>query len=227
MAVKGALAVVKRITRAAEDLVAAAERELAEARAAIEQHRAEAQQLAADWLHAPSQDAAEQFDRQRREALRLIERDTARIPGLESRCLAAKTEKQRQGLARHRAAIVPTLVAAVEAAAAVQLEAIRLREAAVAELEGVVAGNIPHLAFNGILLPDLVQMWRHEVRRMFAPPTAAPPRPVAVPAPAKTSAPKSIAARPAPRPTRAKAGSTAGAPRPGRNPYVAQWRRAR
>ena len=98
----------------------------------------------------------------------MIERDTARIPELETRVVAAKAEKQREGLARHRAAIagfVPQLVAAVEAAAKVQVEAIRLREAAVAELgENVVAAAIPHLAFNGILLPDLVAMWRHEGR---------------------------------------------------------------
>ena len=199
---------VKRaITRGGEDPVAAAERELGELRAAIERHQAEAQRLAADWLHAGSQDTAEQFDRQRREALRLIERDTARIPELETRVVAAKAEKQREGLARHRAAIagfVPQLVAAVEAAAKVQVEAIRLREAAVAELgENVVAAAIPHLAFNGILLPDLVAMWRHEVERMFAPPTAAPPRPVAAPAPAKASAPKPpIAAPPVPPPVR-------------------------
>lgn len=206
------MGVVAKLTKAISaagqgDPLEAAERELAELRAAIEHHQAEAARLAADWLHAASQDAAEQFDRQRREALRLIERDTARIPVLESRRLAAKAEMQRQGLARHRAAIaafVATLVKAVEAAAAAQVQAIRLRDAAIAELgEGVVAANIPHLAFAGLLLPDLVAMWRHEVERMFAPPAAAPPRPVAVPAPAKAAAPKSIAAPPAPRPTRA------------------------
>jgi hypothetical protein len=207
-AVKEALAVVKRaITRGGEDLVEAAEHEPGELRAAIEQYQAEAQRFAADWLHAASQDAAEQFDRQRREALRLIERDTARMPGLEARVVAAKAEKQRQGLARHRAAIaafVPKLVRAVEVAAEVQVEAIKLREAAVAELvENVVAATIPHLAFNGLLLPDLAAMWRHEVERMFAPPAAHAPRPVAAPAPAKASALKPIAAPPAPRPHRA------------------------
>jgi hypothetical protein len=198
----------KRVSAAGQDdLLAAAVRELGELRAAIEQRQAEAQRLAADWLHASSQDAAEQLDRQRREALRLIERDTARLPELEARVVAAKAENQRQGLARHRAAIaavVPKLINAVEAAAAVQVEAIQLREKAIAELgEGVVAADIPHLAFNGILLPDLVAMWRHEIERMFAPPVAAAPRPVTAPAPTKASAPKPIAAPPAPRERRA------------------------
>lgn len=198
---------LKRTTEAAVDLVAAAERALGELRAAIERHQADALRLAADWLHAASQDAAEQFDRQRREALRVIERDTARVPELEAQLVAAKAERRRQGLARHHAmiaAFVPRLVAAVEAAAAVQVEAIKLREAAVAELgENVVAGNIPHLAFNGLLLPDLVAMWRSGVERLFVPPAAAPPRPFVVP-PAKNSAAKRpIAAPPAPRPARA------------------------
>jgi hypothetical protein len=188
------------------DLLAAAERELAELRAGIEQHQAAAQRLAADWLHAASQDAAEQFDRQRREALRCVERDTARVPEFEARVVSATAEKRRHGLARHRAAIaafVPKLVAAVEAAAQQQVAAVKLREAAVAELgESIVAGNIPHLAFNGILLPDLVAIWRHEVERMFNPPAAAAPRPVAVRAP-KAAGAKPVIAPPAPRPTRA------------------------
>jgi hypothetical protein len=154
---------------------------------------------------ASTQKAAEEIDRRRAELVRVADRGEQLIPLLEAQLVAAEAEKQRQGLARHRAAIaafVPTLVKAVEAAAAAQVQAIALRQQAERELgEGVVAANIPHLAFAGLLLPDLVQMWRSEVERMFAPPAAAPPRPVAVPA--KASAPKrTIAAPPAPRPAR-------------------------
>jgi len=69
----------KRISAGGQgDLLEAAERELAELRAAIEHHQAKAQRLAADWLNAASQDAAEEFDRQRRESLRLIARTNER-----------------------------------------------------------------------------------------------------------------------------------------------------
>ena len=199
------LELVKRTARVAVDQVVEAEAALRAVRAEIAAARALAHELGHAWLTASTQDAAEEIARRRAELRRVAERGEEQIPQLEAQLVAANAEKQREGLARHRAAIaafVPELVAAVERAAAVQLGAIKLREAAVAEPgEGVVAANIPHLAFAGILLPDLCLMWRRDVERMFAPPPAAPPRPV--PAPAKASALKPpIAAPPTPRPAR-------------------------
>jgi hypothetical protein len=192
---------------AAVDAVAEAEAELARVRAEIEQANAETQQLGQAWLTAATQEAAEAIERQRLEAERVAKRAELRIPELEAQRATAKAENQRHGLARHRAAIAgfaPTLDAAISAAAEAQVQAIKLREAAVAELgESVVAGNIPHLAYNGLLLPDLVALWRAEVQRMFSPPAAAAPRAVAPAARPKAAAPKPVVAPPAPRPTRA------------------------
>jgi hypothetical protein len=190
------------------DAVAEAEAELRATRAEIETSRAQADELGRAWLMAATQQLAEKIDRRRAELVRVADRGEQLIPQLEAQLVAAKAEKQREGLGRHHAAIrafLPTLVKAVEAAAAAQVQAIQLRQQAERELgENVVAANIPHLAFAGILLPDLVLMWKSEIEKMFAPPAAAPPRPVvAVPVPARAAAPKrAIALPPAPRPVR-------------------------
>ncbi len=198
------LELVKRTARAVVDQVAEAEAGLRATRAEIAAARAQAHELDQAWLTASTQEAAEELARRSLELRRVAERGEKQIPQLEAQLVAAKAEQQRQGLARHRAAIaafVPELVAAVERVAAVQVEAIKLREAANAELgEGVVAANIPHLAYAGILLPDLCAMWRQDLERMFAPPAAAPPRPV--PAPVKAAPNPPIAAPPRPRPAR-------------------------
>ena len=138
-----ALELVKRTARAAVDQVAEAEAALRAVRAEIEAARAQAHELGHAWLTASTQDAAEEIARRRAELRRVAERGEQQLPQLEAQLVAANAEKQREGLARHRAAIaafVPELVAAVERAAAVQVQAIKLREAAIAELgEGVVA----------------------------------------------------------------------------------------
>jgi hypothetical protein len=112
----------------AVDAVGALETELAKVRAEADQARADAQPLGREWLHASSQAAAEEIGRARVEAERVAARSAARMPELEQRLAEAKAEKQREGLERHRAilrAFIPRLIAAVEAAAAVQIEAIR------------------------------------------------------------------------------------------------------
>lgn len=188
-----------------DDPVAEAEAELARLRAEVETARADVQRLGAEWLFAPSQAAAEEIARQRAEAERIIGRSELRIPEIAQRLAAARAERQRERLQHHHSiirAFAPRLIAAVEAAAAVQVEAIALREAAVRELgEGVVVANIAHIAFSGLLLPDLVQIWASELKRAFDPPSA--PWPIALPPPAKAAAPKPSAAPPAPRPRRA------------------------
>lgn len=179
------LQLINKRTAAAVDQVAEAEAELRATRAEIEAARAQAHELGHAWLMASTQESAEDVARRRAELVRVADRGEKLIPPLEAQLVAAKAEKQREGLARHHAAIaafVPTLVKAVEAAAAAQVRAIELRQQAERELgEGAVAAHIPHLAFAGLLLPDLVAMWRSEVERMFAPPAAAPPRPARAP----------------------------------------------
>jgi hypothetical protein len=70
-----ALRVLKQcIAGAGEDDPAAIERELAALRAKIAQHQAAAETLAGEWRDADNSDAAEQVDRRRREALRMLER---------------------------------------------------------------------------------------------------------------------------------------------------------
>jgi hypothetical protein len=170
------LSLIKRTTAAAVDAVAEGEAEIRHLAEVERKAKADALRLGQDWLFAENQAAAEQINRDRIEAERSFARCTAQRPELEQRLAAAKAEAQRQGLARHHAAIAafaPKLIAAVEAAAVLQVEAIRLRDRAEAELgTQLVTGNIPHLAFAGLLLPDLVQIWAHELRRAYDPPSA-------------------------------------------------------
>ena len=196
-----AKAMLRRDDAAAlQQQIAALKSEAAEACAEIE--RLEAERVLAD-----NYEAASSLDERIKRQRWVLQHADAVLPELELRVAALRQVEQAAALARHKAAVagfVPKLSAAVEAAAEVQVAAIKLREAAVAELgESVVAATIPHLGFNGILLPDLVAAWRREVERMFAPPAAAPPRAVAPPARPKAAAAKLVIAPPAPRPTRA------------------------
>jgi hypothetical protein len=213
---------------AAVDAVGAAEAELARVRAEIELAKAEAQQLGRAWLTATTQEAAEAIERQRLEFERVAKRGEQQIPQIEAQRNAAKAEKQREGLARHRAAIaafVPEFIAAVEAASQAQVQAIKLREAAIAELgESAAQRELPAVAFLGLLLPDIVSDWSRSLLCMFAPPAAAAPRAVVVRPSPKATPPKPVVSRHAPR---AATGLAAGTPRPGRDPYVAQRSRSR
>jgi hypothetical protein len=204
------LRVLKRTGATAVDLVAELETEIARMRAEQATAKADAARFGRDWLVAASQGAADEAGRSRLEAKRVVMRCRVLIPELEQQLAAAKAEKQREGLSRHYAAIkafVPKLIAAVEAAAQVQVQAILLRNAAVAELsETLVQANIPHVAFLGVLLPDLVSIWSAELRRSFEPPSAkrssaAPTAPAAAKANghAKPAPPPAATPRRAPR----------------------------
>jgi hypothetical protein len=208
----GVLAVVKRAMGGAVDLVAAAEAEIAARRSEAEARRREADELGQAWLHAQSQSVAEELARRRTEALRLLQRAETALPELEQRLAAGKAERQRGALARHRAAIAalyPKLRRAIEEAARIQAEAIGLREAAVAELGEHGCKDIPYLAFRGLLLPDLVNVWANEQERVWA----APPQSIATVATAPAAKRNSRAAAtaaaqriepvlPAPKPAR-------------------------
>ena len=174
---KGAIAVVKRAFTA--NTVAAIEAEIAACRGEAEVRRGEANECRRVWLFATSQSEAEKIAGRRTEALRLVQRAEAELPHLEAQLAAAKAERQRKALGRHRSAIAalyPKLRRAIEEALRVQAEAIAAREAAIAELgEHTVGYNIPALAFRGILLPDLVQLWVDEQDRVWAAPRAIQP----------------------------------------------------
>jgi hypothetical protein len=117
-----------------------------------------------------------------------IERCEAAIPPLELARDRALADQRRDLLARHKSAIgkiYPRLRDAIDAAAAVQGEAIAALQAAIAELgEGVVQANIPALAFMGLLLPDLIEIWGKEMDRFYAPaqPMPTPARALSPPA---------------------------------------------
>jgi len=185
----GVVAALKRTIISGDDQAAAIERELVDLRAGIASDRAEALRLGAEWLRAGSQTEAEEHDRRRREYLRIVERDEARLPGLEARLVEARAATQRGALARHRkviALIYPRLKAALENAADVQVEAMRAREAAVADLgEGAVALHIPAIGYKGLLFKDLIALWAAKQDRVWgmawSPPKPAASRP-AIPA---------------------------------------------
>jgi hypothetical protein len=149
-----------------------------------------------------------------------VSRIDALLPQLEARLVSARAVKQRDALARHLAAaraMYPKLRQAVEAASATQAEAIKVREAANAELgESLVSVHIPIVAFRGLLLPDLVAMWRNEMDRVFAVPVAQP-APVAVVAPKVQPVAQKQPAAPKPRAVRFVEPASS-APRRPRNP---------
>jgi len=186
---------------AAVDAVAEAEAELARARAELEHAEADAKRLGQNWLMAASQEAAEAIARQRLEFERVAKRAQLLIPQLEARRVAAKAEKQRHQIAFHRAAIkafIPEFIAALEAAAAAQVRAIQLRQAAITEIgEGPVSALLEPITYRGLLLPDFIREHAQSLRRMFNSPAAAAPRPTAV---RPKAAPTPVVSAPAPKP---------------------------
>lgn len=148
-------------------------------RTSIAERRRQAQELAGEWLHAHTEEDARAIDARRVELLRRISRDEARLPELEERLAAAKAERQRDAIERHRKAArdaFHVLREALQAAAAAQRAAINARDAAIRELggEGIVTREIPVIAFFGVVLPDAVEHWAAATVRAFDGP---PPRP--------------------------------------------------
>jgi hypothetical protein len=194
-----------RILPTGKDDPAMLERQLNELRATIEKNQTDANRLAENWLSAPDGDTAEQIDRARREALRLAQRDQARIPHLEASLASARAVAQAELLARHRkilAAIYPRLRAALDLAAKIQVEAIVARNKAIAQLsEGLVAQHLAPVAYLGFLLPDLIQLWADDQDRIWAPKAPAPKPPAAQPKTTAT-AKANAAAQPDPAPPR-------------------------
>src|SRR5437773_2309876 len=154
--------VLQVITDAPIDQLADIEGRIQAERATIDDAVRELRELEQQRVVADNFDAATALDGRIARLRWSIERAEALLPQLQLEAEAAVAERRREALARHKATIAkiyPRLRKAIDAAAAVQSEAIAARQAAIAELgEGVVAANISALAFVGLLLPDLVEI---------------------------------------------------------------------
>ena len=128
----------------------------------------EEQRVAAE-DYETAQDLEKQADLQRWE----IDRMAKAIPGLETELAAAAAVRRQKLIHHHRstiAAIYPRLRAALDAAADIQTEARKARDAAIADLgDHFVQGNIPAIAYAGFLFPDLIHIWASEMDKVFDP----------------------------------------------------------
>jgi hypothetical protein len=205
------LAVVRKLI-AGKDDAAALEQRLAALRAEGRDASLAIDALKIERASAASYDEARELDDRIARQIWVTEHAAAEIPQLELQLAAVKEVQRAAALAKHIRALIevyPRLKRAIFAAVEAQHEAIAVREAAVKELgEHQVARNLPHLAYSGLLLRDLVAIWQAENDRVFAdlarkPKPAAIPAPVraALPAPAKPKA-RAVVAEPAPRPAR-------------------------
>jgi hypothetical protein len=201
---KTAMALVRGLITGSYNLVdLLGERDSAVAKLAAA--RDEIVRLEAQRLSAESFEGAEEINHRLARVQWTVDQiNDALLPALEQRIVAARAAKQRAALLKHQAAaraLYPKLRAAVEAAGRVQSEAIAARNAAIAELgESLVSVHVPIVAFRGLLLEDLIQMWVAEQDRVHAAPTPAPQPAVAVvvkPVPARPAAKPVVPAAPA------------------------------
>jgi hypothetical protein len=193
----GVVALAKRMISRVDDPTELAG-EIESLRTAAAAACTEIERLQAARLAAPDYAAAVAVDEELKRQNWLIESASAKLPQLEARLKAAEAERQRHTLARHIAAssnLYPKLRDAIRAAARLQAEAIALREAAIAEIgEHAATVNIPFIAFRGLLLPDLIDLWAGELDRAFA----TSPQPRALPAPATATGQKPAPPKPVP-----------------------------
>jgi hypothetical protein len=126
------------------------------------------------------------------------------LPALEQRIIAAQSAKQRAGILRHQKIhrdLYPRLKTAIQAASAIQVEAVNARAAAQADLGEHVANQaLPHLAYRGLLLPDLIELWSNEQDRVFLSLAAPAPQPAVAAVVAPKAAPLAVAPPIAPKP---------------------------
>jgi hypothetical protein len=164
---------------------------------------AEIERLELARLGAPDYPAALVVTEEIKRAQWVIDSAAAKLPNLEARLEAARAEQHRRAISRHLAAVrllYPRLKDAILAAASLQADAIKLRDAAVAEIgEHAATVNLPILAFRGLLLPDLIKLWSDELdRSVFSP--APPPRVQLALASSRKPAAAAKPARPTPSP---------------------------
>jgi hypothetical protein len=134
-------------------------------------------------LTASTFEEAESLRRKAAEARWRSDRAEARLLELEERLSAAKAREQAAALERHRTrrvALYRKLRAALEAAAAAQVETIKADEQARLELgENVAMRHLPPFVFRGLILPDLVEIWAAETERLVMAPVRPSPTPAA------------------------------------------------
>ena len=180
-----------------KDEIADLEDRLAKARAKAATIEAELDQLAAQRELAEDFEAAQAIDKK----IERLKFDSGRarrtIDDLNAKFADARARRARERFAffsRETARLFPKLRSALEAALEVQLEAIRLREAAAAELGESAIVTIPVIIYRGLMMPELVEMWRKEIDRQLANTTAAPrSRPAPAPRPARPLQPGAAA----------------------------------
>ncbi len=177
------LAVVEKVLKRGRDDVAALQQRIAALKAEAAAAVAEIEKIEGERTLADSYEAAGQLDERCRRLRWTIEHAAALLPDLEARLARATAEKRQTALARHRAIAAEAyrkLRGAVIEAGRLQGEAMRLRNDAIAELgEGLVSVELPVVAFRGMLVPDLIQLYLDQNDRVFAPPQRQP-KPVAV-----------------------------------------------
>jgi hypothetical protein len=200
----GVVAVAKSVVGLGDHVAAVsaaiAGEEAAAAAAKKEIVRLESEQLAADEFAI-----AEKVDRQIAKQRWLIARSEVRLPELRARLTDAEARRQRQAIARHKAALTKAferLAIAVETAAAANKNAVETFEVAIAELGNVGERHLPRVHFGGMLFQDLVALWRRDIEKQLAPPAPVRQPPASHAAPAvrpAAPAPKAVAPPPAPR----------------------------
>jgi hypothetical protein len=173
-------------------------------RASAAEASAESERLQAARLVAADYEATLAVDEKIKRAQWIIDSTAAKLPALEAQLKAARAEQHHRAISRHLAALkslYPRLKAAILGAAALQAEAIKLRDAAIAEIgEAAATVHLPFLQYRGLLLPDLIELWCAELDCVFAP--APQPRVVPESATTTTTALKSKPAKRRRRPAR-------------------------
>jgi hypothetical protein len=173
-----ALTVVKNFMTGTDDLGSLiGERDAAVAKLAAA--REEILRLEEQRLSAESFDDAEAINRRIARVQWTVDQiNSAVLPQLNRRITESQAIKQRDALLKHQAAARAQffkLKAAIENAGAAQAEAIAARQSAERELGGgLVQRSVPVVAYMGLLLPDLIEMWVAEQTRVFAAPAPQP-----------------------------------------------------
>lgn len=165
---------LKVVTGQNNDDVAALAAEIAAEKTKAAAACEEIENLQAARCTAESFERARELDEVIARARWIVEHADAVIPSLEGRLSILKAERQADGIVRHYKAAERAyrkLRAAVDAAAAAQVDAIAARNAAIAELgDAIVQRSIPAVAFGGMVMPDLVKLWTDELDRVFRSP---------------------------------------------------------
>lgn len=186
------LAVVRRLMPGKAEDIAGLQQEIERLKAEGAAACAEIEQLEQLRALAPSYDAAVAGDERCKQLRWTVDHANAVLPELEARLAQAMAARHQAAITRHRAIgaqVYRQLRAALVEAGKAQTLAVQARADAIAELgEGQAQQHLPVVAFMGLLMPDLLQLYFAEMDRVMAPqpkpkPLGAAPRSVPVPKP--------------------------------------------